>query len=236
MKKGNMKQGEYDEELYIKLNRFRNLIFRHYRFYNNKTLTAFATLKPVTEEEVLKIDPDKEKFDDFGNEFIRIINNHLISQKIGVDVKIDENLASYKRIQDFEERIFEIIQYMVKRKYEEQWWYEGIPIEVRKKAAELHEEGGGKIPKEYCLNLIHLKIIIKKSWQVFSPVMDKENRGKEAFSGWFDRINDIRNKLSHRMRLMNDPLLPEDLDFVKEKSEWVEEIFNDILGNDIEED
>lgn len=221
----------YDPELYEKLNSFRNLIYKYNSYYTNNTLKALATKKPIDRKGILAIDPDENKFNSFGEEFLRLIREHLhINEEWDV---IDENTSTYMKIQEFEERLYEIVQFKLKEQCKDDWWYDGIPLEIRRKAAEQHEISGGIVPKEYCLYLINLKEIIISNWILFAPYIDKDNLGKKEFDKWFNRLNNIRNKVSHRLRLMSDPLKEGDGQFIKEKSEWIEQVFNEILKNGI---
>jgi len=226
--KGKRKKS-FDKELYDKLNSFRNLIFRYNSYYTNNTLKLFATELPTTKEEILEIDPNEAKFDSFGLEFIKIIKSHISAKEDKFGIVMDNNLIIYSKIMNFEERLYEIIRKLLEKEYQDKWWYEGVPKDIRKKAAELHEDFGGNVPKEYCLYLMNLKEIIKNDWVLFSPLFDPENKGKNEFYSWFDRLNNLRNKVSHRMRLITDPIVEEDLLFVIEKSQWIDQLFNDMF-------
>ena len=86
------------------------------------------------------------------------------------------------------------------------WWYRGIPESLRKKAAELSEESMGHIRKEQGFYFISYKTIIEHNWGFFEPHFDPKKQGKKKALNWILEVNEIRNRLSHPLRLREHPL------------------------------
>lgn len=231
-----MANQKFDQDLFDMLNSFRNMIFKPKFYYNNNALRKFATLKPLTKEEILAIDSDTKKFEKFGNEFIRIIKLHNAKLDEDTAIEIDDDIRALWRVMNFEERLYEVIIYKLRIHYQKEWWLKGIPKDQRMKAAAEHESSGGKIPKEYGFYLIDLKEIIIKNWPIFMDVFDPNNKGKKEFEHWFNRWNDIRNRMSHRLRSIHDPLSSDDHRFIKERYYWIDEIFKNNVKKELGEE
>ena len=95
---------------------------------------------------------------------------------------------------------------------ESEWWRKGVPQTVRSSAAskaEFNEEGGS--PHQF-LDLIDYKKIAEQSivWRDFEShwTVDKSQRSKQSRLAWMDRLNIIRNRLSHsgRRHVANDEI------------------------------
>jgi len=104
---------------------------------------------------------------------------------------------------------------------DDKWWYDGVPLDVRVDAAKRHEESDGAIPKENSIYLIHMMKIVVANWALFAQQLDPHNNGKKAFAKSFKKLNDLRNRLSHPVRIGAEP--PEDADEII-LSEWDERL------------
>lgn len=104
----------------------------------------------------------------------------------------------------------------------DQWWYEGVPEPLRKKNAELSEASKGKIPKEQGFYLISYREIIEENWPLFSSHFDPENLGKKKALAWFAALNEIRNRLSHPLRLREHPLTGAEHREIEERKSFVD--------------
>lgn len=82
------------------------------------------------------------------------------------------------------------------------WWTERIPLTVRQKCAERHEEEKCRWPKEAYLDLIDLKTIINKEWTLFESHLRAVGceGGKEKSLAWLDRLNEIRRMVGHPLK------------------------------------
>ena len=88
--------------------------------------------------------------------------------------------------------------------YGRDWWTEGVPSSIRVKAAgknETNSEGGE--PHEF-LELLDYKKIAEQSrlWRNFDSLwtVDRSHRSKEEKLSWMNRLNTIRNRVSHSGR------------------------------------
>lgn len=81
-----------------------------------------------------------------------------------------------------------------------QWWHEGVKENIRKDATILaNSKGEYDFPEKY-LYLIDLRNIIFDNWDLFENVYTidaKQNDSKKKKLAWFDKLNEIRNKVAH---------------------------------------
>jgi hypothetical protein len=82
------------------------------------------------------------------------------------------------------------------------WWTERIPLNIRQKCAQRHEEESCRFPKQAYLDLIDLKTIMTKEWGLFEPHLRAAGceRGKEKALAWLDRLNEIRRLIGHPLK------------------------------------
>lgn len=106
---------------------------------------------------------------------------------------------------------------------EKEWWMTGVPVEVRKKVAERHEEDGGKRGgKENYFDLIDYKKIALQNWKVFEPLLAYGETGnKEKRLSWLDFVNEKRNIVFHPSSAVI--LSIEDLVELQERDRWLSE-------------
>ncbi len=93
------------------------------------------------------------------------------------------------------------------------WWRPAIPQNIRRSAsARMEESDEGGEAHEF-LNLVDYKTIADSNWQDFDNIwaMSPTDRSKRAQLGWFDRLNTLRNRLSHTGRRY---ITPEELDWL----------------------
>lgn len=113
-----------------------------------------------------------------------------------------------ERLHAIEVGLYDIVVTILKRHFTETpdaWWYEGISDGMRKKAAELSEESKGEIPKEEGFFFIAYKKIIEENWTLFNPYFETDKKGKKSID-WMQALNDLRNRLSHPMRIRKKPV------------------------------
>ena len=121
----------------------------------------------------------------------------------------DQSTISHAQqlVTEIEDTIRNVTLTVLKAKYGEDesgWWRQGVPSTVRSSAASLSEtsvEGG--TPDNY-LGLIDYKKIAEQSavWRDFERywTVDRSLRSKSDRLAWMDRLNTIRNRLSHSGR------------------------------------
>ena len=83
----------------------------------------------------------------------------------------------------------------------EDWWYDGVQQNVRDDVVLRQQKT--RSPKESNFCLIHYKDIIYKNWELFGNIYSIKNKssdGKGKQLSWFNRLNEIRNIISHPER------------------------------------
>ena len=98
---------------------------------------------------------------------------------------------------------------------EDSWWFEGVPGGVREEIVARREKDPEHLPKERYFDLIHYEAIANKHFQsLFKDIFGFKELGasKEKQLSWFNRLNRIRNTISHPER---GNITKEDYDFLK---------------------
>ncbi len=203
--------------LYEVLRLYRNSIFTNFdNYYSNAELYQLAENPPKTKDDFQKILPDQQKYDKYGKKFLELIK---LFEPSGRADSI--TTSSRRNLEYFEIALHDYIIKLLKNKFSENWWYAGVPTKIRIKAAELHENSEGAIPKENCLYLNDLKEIIVIRWEDFSEKFDPEKKGKKTFESSFFKLNDIRNRLGHPIRLKDKPITEEESELI---ASWLQKI------------
>lgn len=86
---------------------------------------------------------------------------------------------------------------------EDNWWRKGVPLKVRSEVAARKEtnERGGQV--EQFFELLDYKAIayVPLNWEIFKPFFGiGPKQGKDASLSWFDRLNELRNRVAHPER------------------------------------
>ena len=108
---------------------------------------------------------------------------------------------------------------------EKAWWYEGVPVAVRKKVKDRIEEAGGGLEEE-AFDFLHYETIIKYRWPLLKPVFAEgaANVGKDKGTAWLRTINEWRNKVMHPSR--RDYLGLDELEQLQGYETWMDEQIN----------
>lgn len=107
---------------------------------------------------------------------------------------------------------------------EKGWWFEGVPLTVRKKIADRMEEDIDISSREEGFDLLDYKKIVLKNWTLFKDDLARGKGNKELKVAWMDDLNKIRKKTAHVERgfvTLDEMRLLENLD------SWI----TDILEN-----
>jgi len=190
-----------DRILYDMLKAYRNAIFSQYdTYYENKELYQLAVHKPLNETDFLEVIGDEHRYAEYGHKFLGFL------QLFQSDRKTETRASRYRRLtEQIEIHLHDLIISKLKDAYDDKWWYDGVPLDVRVDAAKRHEESDGAIPKENSIYLIHMMKIIIANWNLFDQQLDPLNQGKRAFMSSFKKLNDLRNRLSHPVRISAEP-------------------------------
>lgn len=118
----------------------------------------------------------------------------------------------------------------LKDKFGPHWFKKGVPPDVGRDAVQLAYDKNREIDDEAdeiqpwsCLHLIDYKSIAKKNWKDFLeinytlPGEEKINGGAEAKTKWIERLNKIRNNVSHASPTISD----DDLAYLEQLYEWL---------------
>lgn len=115
----------------------------------------------------------------------------------------EETTKRAKEIIDKIERtLFEVVIGGLRAKLgeeEQKWWYEGVPLGIRKKAGERREEEGGKLDIERYLDLIDYRDILSQNRVQFEDTLGygkKSDAWKKRLL-WIHEVNEIRKAVSH---------------------------------------
>lgn len=83
--------------------------------------------------------------------------------------------------------------------YGDDWWYCGIPENIRVECQVTRERDPDRAADPYCYTtLIHLKEIIGRRWNLFSQYLPKAAASnKSEFLAGLTRLNQLRNRVMH---------------------------------------
>lgn len=220
-----MDANSQQQALYDFLRLYRNAIFTNFdTYYANAELYQLVDSPPLTKADFLRILPSEEKFEQYGNNFLELIRMFKLADQETSSQDQSPIAKARQKLETLEVTLHKKILKYLKHKFPENddWWYQGVPKRVRLRASETHEESDGVIPKENCLYLIDIKEIIVEHWGYFQNEFgDPKHPGKPSFERKFNQLNNIRNLLSHPIRLRTEPITPEDLGFL---DSWLEKI------------
>lgn len=121
--------------------------------------------------------------------------------------------------EDLELSIRENVFSLLKSEFHARWWVDGVPVEIRKKAAVIAIDAGSGEPDENFIYLLDYKKIAEKNWPLFQSLFaDPSQQGKERQVKWFDQLNEIRNKLAHPGRA---GVSEKEIEFLKLLHKWL---------------
>jgi len=93
-----------------------------------------------------------------------------------------------------------LIRSVLRRQFgdEDKAWNDGVPESIRIAAATLAERRKGQDSKWDCLYIVDLKTILDRNWKLVEPKIASRKRfEKKCLMESLDRLNEIRNDLSH---------------------------------------
>jgi hypothetical protein len=102
----------------------------------------------------------------------------------------------------------------------EEWWFEGVPKNVRKRVDERINESDGKAgTREQNFDLIHYREIVQHKWDLFEKLFAFGTGSKDKRTGWINEISLMRNSVMHPSR--REFLSPDKLSKLEEYEEWL---------------
>jgi len=82
------------------------------------------------------------------------------------------------------------------------WWNAFVPEKIRQKCTQRRDQERGRFPaKAYC-DLIDLKTVMEKNWQLYGPVFQLVLGGgtKNASLRWLNELNELRRLVGHPLK------------------------------------
>ena len=109
---------------------------------------------------------------------------------------------------------------VLRDRFGERWWPEGVPVNTRQSCAQKHEEEAGivDLPKEAYLTLIDLRKVIEANWDLFGETMQRLSgkSGKQRATDWIREVNDLRKYWAHPIKqIYSKPMGLETQQFVR---------------------
>ena len=99
------------------------------------------------------------------------------------------------------------------------WWLELVPPKIQEKCQRRESSEGKGIPAHGYLDLIDLKVLIEKNWNLFEFDFKRsgDNAGKSKLLSWLNRLNELRKYIAHSLKqhVSQFQFSTEDLDFLK---------------------
>lgn len=132
------------------------------------------------------------------------------------DARVDLG-DTYELIRDLELSLHRFIREALIRQYGgEQWWREGVPLNVREDCAVINERDPEPAQDLFCYTTImHLFVVFDKQWTPLSEFLPAKLKGnKQSFLSNLKRLNSIRNKVMHPVK--GYVITEEDFDFIRE--------------------
>src|SRR5262249_19680221 len=106
---------------------------------------------------------------------------------------------------------------------EEDWWFSGVPKNVRKKVDDKRNEEAGKSGgREQNFDLIDYRDIMHANWPLFEDALAREKGSKERRTKWVVDVNDLRKRVMHASKGQSLPLTEEQLALLEEIHSWLE--------------
>lgn len=125
----------------------------------------------------------------------------------------------YEDLRNIELFLNNLVKETLLKKYndenkEDEWWYKGVPEDIRKECVIRRETDNFNRTNAWnYVDLIHLKKILEKRWQLFEMKFKKDIRKeKNKFFSNFTKLNSIRNSVMHPSR--NDKITENDFEFI----------------------
>ena len=111
---------------------------------------------------------------------------------------------AHQLLSDTEDAIRELTLFLLKDLYDDGWWRDGVPGNVRGNAAQRSEQSNEPGEPHQFLGLLDFKRIAAqpKHWRDFEQhwTIDPKLRSKNDKLAWMDRLSDIRNRAFHSGR------------------------------------
>ena len=106
---------------------------------------------------------------------------------------------------------------------EKDWWFSGVPKNVRKKVDDrINDEGGKKGGREQNFDLIDYRDVILGNWPLFEATLTRDKGSKENRTKWIAEVNELRKPVMHASKGQSLPITEEQLALLQEIHSWLE--------------
>ena len=149
---------------------------------------------------------------------------HLVQKRMG---KEDPRVVAYKYVKAIETSIHEFVQCILQVSFGEEesgWWFQGVPLNVRKECAQRCEEDPLHEEKYKYTDLIDLNVIIDKNWKIFAPYLSQVHKNYNAKGDLLAKIvqtNEVRKRVMHPIR---SEVSSEDTSFLEQFSREIDNL------------
>ncbi|HEY0025530.1 MAG TPA: DGQHR domain-containing protein [Longimicrobium sp.] len=118
--------------------------------------------------------------------------------------KANTNEQARSIIDKIEKTLQEVILETLKSEFQQdsnQWWFEGVPQQVRAKIDQrINETDGRAGTREQNFDLIHYRAIIHHQYQLLGDLLGRGKGGKDKRTEWIHEVSSMRNIVMHPSR------------------------------------
>jgi hypothetical protein len=120
--------------------------------------------------------------------------------------------------------LHDVVLALIKKEFGANWWTKGVPQSIRTEVVSRREREDRAAPEDAYFYLIDLKEIILKQWPLFAECFESPGKSKADSLGWFNRLNEIRNRTAHPLKLRHLPLNSGEIQFLEERLRFVQDV------------
>jgi hypothetical protein len=210
---------EIAEELELSLSEFVDLIFYLTGRYGLLTFRVYFAISPLAREILAKIQKRWPALADSRNLELVLPSLEFEGAQVEVEGVFREeivlasicehllNVNAYGLICTVEDALGTMIRSELQLGYGDDWWREGVPVEIRKTCSILQEEDPDPAEEqdkyEYW-TISHMASILDYRWAIFSKVLPKSiTTDKKDFLSKLKRLNRLRNHIMHPIKNYN---------------------------------
>jgi len=209
-----------DDELVKAVDPSARIVGKHFASLTPEQMIQFRALRGVQgqttgtrrlEEAIRRVEPS---FDPPGlKEFLE-------------RVEAQTTTRAYEKIKSIEQILQATVLSELKHEFgsnEVDWWFAGVPKEVRKKVDDrINDEAGKSGGREQNFDLIDYRNIINANWQVFEGTLGRGKGSKDQKTKWIVEVNDLRKRVMHASKGQSLPITEEQLAVLEEIDQWLE--------------
>jgi DGQHR domain-containing protein len=208
-----------DDELVKLIEPWARIVGRHFRSLSPEQMIQFRALRGVQgqttgtrrlEEAIRRVEPT---FDPPGlKEFLDREKAQTTHRAYG-EIQAIEHILQATILSELRD------EFGIK---EEEWWFNGVPKEVRKKVDDrINEEAGKGGGREQNFDLIDYRNIMHANWQLFEGTLARGKGAKDVRTKWLVEVNELRKLVMHASKGHSLPITEEQLASLEEIHGWL---------------